>query len=232
MENNSKSHGGLDIAGKQRSGLRDPDMERIIRLFRNEFMRCHAHQNVGGFDADHDIIVAELLDNGNLLQRALNERLRGHAAVFLQKIFFQGTAVHAHTDRDPVLLRLIHDSFYALPRPDIARVDPDLIRSALDRSDGKAVIKVDICDERDMDLFLDLADRSRSLHRRDCHADDIASGFLEAVDLLHRCRDVLCLRVAHGLDQDRISPSDLSVPYLNYSCMISKHTFLSQFQKL
>lgn len=163
-------------------------MERIIRLFRNEFMRCHAHQNVGGFDADHDIIVAELLDNGNLLQRALNERLRGHAAVFLPEDLFSREPLFTPTRvGTPYSFALSTTAFTRSRAPMIARVDPDLIRSALDRSDGKAVIKVDIATSGILDLFLDLADRSRSLHRRDCHADDIASGFLEAVDLLHRC---------------------------------------------
>ena len=46
-----------------------------------------------------------------------------------------------------------------------------------------------------MDLFLDLADRSRS-PSSDCHADDIASGFLEAVDLPTVAATFSRLRVA------------------------------------
>ena len=82
-----------------------------------------------------------------------------------------------------------------------------------------------------MDLLLDLADRSSRFHGRNRHTDDVASGVLQAVDLLYRRRHILRLRVAHGLDQNRISPADLSVPDLNFLCMISIHTSLSHFKK-
>jgi 4-hydroxy-3-methylbut-2-en-1-yl diphosphate synthase IspG/GcpE len=104
-------------------------------------------------------------------------------------------------------------------------------RLAIAAIESGAVVKVNVGNKRNMDLLLDLADCSSRFHGRNRHTDNVTSGVLQAVDLLYRCRHILRLRVAHGLDQNRISPADLFVPNLNFLCMISIHTSLSHFKK-
>ena len=155
MKNNAKSHCRLDISGSQRTGFGNADMQRVIRLFADDLMCLYAHQNIGGFDADDKIVVPHLLDHGNLLQGALNNALRCHAAVLFNERLFQGTAVYADADRHPVFLRLIHNCLHAFPASDVSRIDADLVCAALHGCNGKTVIKMDVCHQRNMDLAFD-----------------------------------------------------------------------------
>ena len=52
-------------------------------------------------------------------------------------------------------------------------------------------------------------------------ADDLAAGLLEAVDLRDGRRDILGLRVAHGLDCDRVLPADLYISDRNHTGLLS-----------
>ena len=58
-------------------------MEGIGGLRRNEFMGFRAHEHVGGFDADDQIVVAFLLNHMNFIQSTLHNTLCGDAMVFL-----------------------------------------------------------------------------------------------------------------------------------------------------
>ena len=84
-------------------------MERMIRLIRQGKMRLYAHGHVGGFDADHQIVVSHVLDDLYLIQSALRKSLRRDAVVFFHKFLFQGAAVDTDTDRDlPLFCRIHH----------------------------------------------------------------------------------------------------------------------------
>ena len=80
---------------------------------------------------------------------------------------------------------------------------------------------MDVGHERNRDLLLDLADRQRGLVGRHGAADDLAAGLLEAVDLRDGRRDILGLRVAHGLDCDRVLPADLYISDRNHTGLLS-----------
>ena len=47
-----------------------------------QLMRMHAHHNIGGLDADHQVVIAKVFDHMHLIQRTLHKRLRCHAAIF------------------------------------------------------------------------------------------------------------------------------------------------------
>ena len=102
----------------------------------------------------------------------------------------------------------IHDCPDAILSPDVAGVDADFVRAARRRFHGKAVVEVNIRNERDGDARLDLAQRVRGLHigHRDTH--DLAARLLQRVDLRDGGCCVLGMCVAHRLDRDRRAAAD------------------------
>ena len=155
MQNDAKAYRGLDVAGSQGTGLGNAHMERIIRLFADEFVGFHTHENVRRLDADDQIVVAHLLDHGYLFQGALHNALRRHAAILFNERLFQRTTVDTHADRHAVLLCLIHHSLHPLRASDVARIDADFVCSALHGCNGQAVIKMNVCHQRNVDLAFD-----------------------------------------------------------------------------
>ena len=197
-------------------------MQRVVRLLADELVRTGAHQNVGGFDGDDEIIIAHVLDEVDLIKRRLHDALGGDVTTVLRdQVLLEGAGVYADTDRDVPLLRAVHDSPDLLVRADVARVDTDLIRAVFHRFDGHAVVEVNVGHERNRDLLLDLTNRQRGLVGRHGAADDLAAGLLEAVNLRDGRRNVLRLRVAHGLDCDRVLPADLYISDRNHTGFLS-----------
>ena len=197
-------------------------MQRVVRLLADELVRADAHQNVGGLDGDDEIIIAHVLDEVDLIERRLHDALGGDVTTVLRdQVLLEGAGVYADTDRDVPLLRAVHDGPDFLVRADVPRVDTDLIRAVFHRFDGHAVVEMDVGHERNRDLLLDLTNRQRGLVGRHSAADDLAAGLLEAVDLRDGRRDVLRLRVAHGLDCDRVLPADLYITDGNHTGLLS-----------
>ena len=113
-----------------------------------------------------------------MTQRALHERLRRHAAVLCQQLLLQRAAVHADADGHLVRAAAVHDRLHAVLPADVAGVDADLVRAVLRSGDGKAVVKVNVRHERNMNAVLDDLDRLRRLGRRHGHAHDLAARLL------------------------------------------------------
>ena len=80
---------------------------------------------------------------------------------------------------------------------------------------------MNVCDKRNVNLFLDPADRSRCLHCRNCDTDDVASRLLKCENLSDRRLNILGLRVAHRLDQNRIVSADHAISNMNFFCLHS-----------
>mgnify|MGYP003377167119 CR=1 FL=1 len=83
-----------------------------------------------------------------LVQGALNNSLCRHAVIFLDKLFFKGTAVDSYADRNPSLLCRVYHSLHAISASDISGIDPDLISSMLNRRNSQPVVKVNIGNQR------------------------------------------------------------------------------------
>ena len=197
-------------------------MQRVIRLLADQLVRAGAHQDVGGLDGDDEVIVAHILDEVDLIKRRLHDALGGDvSAVLRDQVLLEGAGVHADTDRDIPLLRAVHDGPDLLVRADVARVDTDLIRAVFHRFDGHTVVEMDVGNERNRNLLFDLTDRHGGLMGRHGAADDLTAGLLEAVNLRDGRRDILRLRVAHGLDRDRVLPADLYISDGNHTGLLS-----------
>ena len=179
-------------------------MQRIVRLFCDQLMGAHAHQHIGGLDADDQILIAHILNQMHLVQSALHQSLGGHTVIFFHQILFQGTAVDAHADGDIPLLCRIHHGTYPVNGSDVSGIDADLVRPVLHGRDGQAVVKMNVRHKGDRNLCLDLPQRLCRLHGGHRHPDDLASGLLQFKDLSHCSRHILCFCIAHGLDRDGV----------------------------
>ena len=198
-------------------------MERIVCLVRKQFMCLHTHQNIGGLDADHHLMIVKFFNHTHLIQRTLHNSFRSYTAVLLYQIFLKRTAVYADTNRNVSLPCSVHNRLHLIRAADIPGIDANLVRAVFHGSDGHFVVKMNVRDQRNMDLFLDLGKRLRSLRGWNRTANDLTPRLLKRKDLLYRCLDILCLRICHRLNQNRIPSSDFSVSDLNHSCMISVH---------
>ena len=75
-------------------------------------------------------------------------------------------------------------------------------------------------------LCLNLCNRLGCLQIRHRTPDDVTACFGKPPNLRHCRRHVVCFRVGHRLNQNRISAADHPVPNVYYFCFIPIHTFL------
>ena len=131
-------------------------MEGIIGLLGDQLVGLHTHHHVRGLDADHQIAVSQVLDDGDLVKGAFHQALGGDAAVFGQNLFFEGAGVHTHPDGDSPLRGLIDHGFDPLPGTNVPGVDADFIRAVLNGGHSQPVVEMDIRHQRDVNLLFDL----------------------------------------------------------------------------
>ena len=199
-------------------------MERITGLFRNQFVSPSAHHNIRRFDADHQIVVAKLFNNVHLVKGAFYQTFCGNTVIFLHQFFLKRTAVYPNTDGNIPLLRHIYNCLDTLCASNISGIDTDLVGTVLHGRNRKTIIKMNICYQRNVNLFFDLFQSLCRFHGRHCTADNVAASSLQGKDLLYGCLHILCFCIGHRLDQDGISASNLLISYLNYFGMVSVHT--------
>ena len=138
------------------------------------------------------------------------------SVLFLQ-ILFEGTGVHADTDRDVMCSGAGNKFLNPFPSADIAGIEPDLVDPVLDRRDCETVVKMDIGNDRNVHGPPDRLDRLRAIHIVNSKADDVASCPFKRQDLRDGAFNILRVGVGHGLDQDGIPVPDLSVSDSDFS---------------
>ena len=189
------------------------------------------HQNVRGFDTDHQLIISHILDDLYFIQSTLHQTFCRHSVVLFHQFFFQRTAVYTDTDRNLAFFRHINHSLDAFPTSDISRINTYLVRTVFHRCDCQFIIKMNVCYQRNMNLLFDLSQCSCSLHRRHSTADDLTSRFFQCQNLRNRRRYIFCFGIRHRLNQHRMSATDHLISDFNCFCMFPIHrcTFLFLF---
>ena len=186
-------------------------------------MSSGTHHHIRGFDADDQVVIAQLFDDPHLVKSALHKSLRRNAMIFFHQLLLQRTAVDAHPDGDPPFPGRVHHRTDPFRAPDVSRIDTDLVRSVLHGGDGHLIVKMNIRHQRNMDLFFDFLQSQRRFHGRHRTPDDLAPRLLQSQDLGRCSLRVLRPRVRHGLNQHRIAASDDPVPDFHCPCMLSVH---------
>ena len=195
-------------------------------------MGFYTHHNIRGLDTDHQIFVSQPFDHMYLIKCALHNSLCRYAMIFIYQLLLQGTAVYPNADRDIPFLGHGNHSRYLFFPSNVSGIDPDLIRSVFHGCNGHFIIKMNICHQGNGNLLLDLTDRPCGLQCRNGTAYDLASCLFQFVDLLYRGLYIFCSCIRHGLDQNGISSSDLSVPDQNLSGLFSFHVLVPPFPLL
>jgi hypothetical protein len=91
-------------------------------------------------------------------------------------------------------------------RPDIPWVDAQTITPGLRRSQGQAVVKMDIRHKGKADLLFNGPNGLGCRHIRNRHPHNLASGFLKPPDLRHSGRNIVRVGIGHGLYGNRRTP--------------------------
>ena len=102
-------------------------MKWIIRLLRDQFMSLCTHKDIRRFDTDDQIVISQIFDDMNFIQRTLHQSLCSDSMIFLHKFFLKRTAVYTNTNGYSSLLCHINHCFDSLCTADISGIDPDLI---------------------------------------------------------------------------------------------------------
>jgi hypothetical protein len=195
----------------------------------DQTVRFRTHHHVGRFDADHDVVIIEIVNHAHFIDRALNQSFGGDMTVLRNQFFLKRSGIDSDTNRNIPHARSRHN----LPDPfgpsDIAGIDPDLVRAVFHGPYRHLVIKMDIRHQRDVDPLLDLSDCKSCFLSRTCASDDLASSLLQTQDLGNCSLHIFSRGVSHGLDQDGVASADHSVADPYYFCMVTISHFFSFF---
>jgi hypothetical protein len=115
---------------------------------------------------------------------------------------------------------------------DVSRVDPQAIYSRLQSGQSKAMIKVDVGNERGGRLFSDGLERLNRFFIQYGESNQLTTNLSQSFNLFQGCFDISSIRVAHGLDNHRgISThrhaSNPDLPGLFSDDIHVKHSFFS-----
>ncbi len=148
-------------------------MQRLIDLFRQQTIGFHRQEDIGGFNADFKLIEVQTIEMIDMTHGGFEQRLRRRLAIFFLQIFFQRAGVDADADRDVFIASAIYNHADALFVADVARVDTQAVDAIFRHFQRNTVVKVDIGDQRDVNLLFDKFERLSSVHRRNRDTDNV-----------------------------------------------------------
>ena len=199
MENQPQPNRGFDIAADNRTGFRNSHMKRIICFRRKNLMCLYTHQHIGRFNADYHIFISLLFNHMYLVKGALHNPFCGYPVVLFYQLFFKRTAVYPYPDRDiPFFRHIYHPGHLILPS-DISGIYSDFISAVFHGGNRHLIIKMNIRNKRNRNLFLNLTNCCRRLRRRNRTSDNFTACLFQFVNLLHCSFDILCPCICHGL---------------------------------
>ena len=114
----------------------------------------------------------------------------------------EAAEIHADADGDITFLGSGDDLAHLVFVAQVAGIEAQAVDATLRAFQRKLVVEMDVGDQRYPDLLLDLRHRLGSFHVGHRGADDLASRFLEFVDLPDRRLDVASVGLRHRLYGD------------------------------
>ena len=201
-------------------------MQWIRYFLCNQLMGFDTHHDVGRFDTDNQIVISLLLNHMYLVNRTLHNTFCRHTMVFFHQFFFQRTAVDTDTDWNIAFFCHVHYSFNLIGTADIARIDTDFIRTVFHCRNRHAVIKMNIRNQWNMNIFFNFRNRLCRFNGRHGTADNFTARCLQFQYLSDRCFYIFRMGIGHGLNQHRISAADFFIADCYCFRMFSKHLTL------
>ena len=193
-------------------------MQRVVCPLAEQPVGRHGQGHIGTLDGDADVIKIELVQKGHVAHGALHQCLCRDAAVFGPQVLFQRSAVDPNADGDGFLAADVRHRLHLLLPANVAGIDADGVDAPLCARQGILVVEVDIRDQGDRNLFLDPVHRLCRGLIRNGNADNLASGGLQRVDLLHSGADIVGLGIAHGLNRHWGTAAHGHIPHHQTLC--------------
>ena len=176
-------------------------------------VRLHHHRHIRCLDADLVVGEPDLVEVRDLLQCALDHRLRLQAVVLLVEGRVQRTTVDTDANRQATILRLGSDRLDVLGPADVARVQPQAVHASFHRCQRHFVLVVDVGDDRNRRAWHNLGEPLGRLRLVARAAHDVAASGRERIDLLQRALNVGRLGDGHRLHRDRCAAADGHLSY-------------------
>ncbi len=142
----AKADGRFHRTGHRRPGLRDADMQRIIRLMGEQPVGIDRVMHVGRLERHFHIGKAHVFQRVHRIERRFGERFGGRPAIFVEQGALKRSAVHTDPQRDAACIHRLDDLFDLPPRADVAGVDADAINDFCGFQ-GQAMIEVNVGDQ-------------------------------------------------------------------------------------
>src|SRR3990167_3039622 len=157
---------------------------------------------------------------------AFNKRFGSWVAKLFKKIFFERAAVDSNSDGNFALLRFFYNRLNSVARTNVARIKTQFINSLIERNEGKAVIEMNVCNERNFDSLFNGFEGLCIFFGRTSDANNFAPGFLKLMDLCNRRLNVVRWRGTHGLNPNRRITTDGNASDLNRASFPPSRSFL------
>ena len=140
---------------------------------------------------------------------ALHHAFRGRmSAMCCKDVFRKGACIDTDTNGDMLFFRHIHHLHNVFPLADISRIDAKSIDALLHRRKRKAVVKMNVCNQRYIHFRTERTQSFCRLFIRHGDSDDICARLMQGLDL--RCSSVRIERAerTHRLDRNGRAPTD------------------------
>ena len=150
-------------------------MQRIADFFCQKFMGFYTHQNIRGFNADNQIVIAQVLYDFHFIQRAFHQAFCCDTMIFFHQFFFQRPAVYSYADRDIPFFCRIHYRLDFFFFADISRINPNLIRPVFHGCKSHFIIEMNVCHQWNVYLFFNFFNSFCRFQSRHGTADNLAA---------------------------------------------------------
>ncbi len=198
----------LDRTADQAARLGDAEVERTVDRFGELHIGGDREEHVAGLHRDLIFVEILVLEQLDMVERALDQRFGAGLAIFFEQILFQAASIHADADRAAVRLGRVHHFLDARLAADVAGVDAQAGRARIGGFERALIVEMDVGDDRHAGGADDLLQgRGRFLVGAG-DADDVHAHLLAAADLVDRRTHIMSRRVGHGLHRDGRAAAD------------------------
>ena len=145
-----------------------------------------------------------------MTQGTFHHGFGGGAVMFFKDILFKGARVDADPNGDIDIFGTINHGFYVFMAADVSGINPQPIGTGTGGGNCQPVVKMNIGDKRDRDLFFNGRNGIRSLSIGYSHPYNFAAGTLQTLDLRNGSTYIRGRRIGHGLNRNegRLPPPE------------------------
>ena len=188
-------------------------MERVVDLLRQQAVRLDHQRHVRRLHRDLDVGEAGVLEVGDLLLGAGDERLRRGPTEGGSDVLVEAPRVHADPDGDAGVGGGPGHVLDVLLLADVPRVQPHRLHAGVDGGEREPVLEMDVGHDGHGRPGQDLGEGGGGVFVVAGDAHDVAARAGQRVHLLEGALDVGRLGRGHGLHRHRCSPADRDAPH-------------------